>query len=178
MDEPIAGDESSETTVAEQAPAIQATGGPGSNSAGPGSNSAVALPRSIWTWLLWLQFILLTGVWLSIVAIQDLPNSLDVIDVLFFGLLVWQCEALGFWMGQGRTRWRLLLVPAAAISLALLCSIAAHIAKTLERHFQSLKCHVHICQGMLEGIHYNPSRCFFPALGSKQVKGFSGYHCR
>ena len=126
MDEPVAGNESSETTVAEQAPAMQATGGPGSNSAGPGSNSAVALPTSIWTWLLWLQFILLTGAWLSIVAIQDLPNSLDVIDVLFFGLLVWQCEALGFWMGLGRSRWRLLLVPAAAVALAVLCSIAAH----------------------------------------------------
>ena len=81
-------------------------------------------PWSLWRALLWGQLLVSSGLFAFLCCFVSLPASLTI-NVLFFVLLVWQCEMLGFWAGLGQSPMRFFVIVPAAPAVGLMASYAA-----------------------------------------------------
>lgn len=92
-----------------------------------GERSSVTPHRtwSMWRAAFWAQVVVSVVVWLAICWWTRLPSAMRSIDVLFFCLLTWQCEMLGFWLGLGRSRRRIPMVAVAVAIAGWMASVAA-----------------------------------------------------
>lgn len=79
---------------------------------------------SVWRVLLFGQLLGTSVLWVGICLAMQFPSSHRWPDVLFFVLLVWQCELLGFWAGFGRSVARFLVIAFAVPTLVWTSNVA------------------------------------------------------
>ena len=72
--------------------------------------------------LLWTQIAATVMVWTGICLNAGLPSR--YFDLIFFALLVWQCEMLGFWAGLGQSKTRFFWISPAIFAAGVLSSFA------------------------------------------------------
>jgi hypothetical protein len=88
--------------------------------------------------LLWLQMVVTVILWGGICLKAELPNR--YFDVVFFALLVWQCEMLGFWAGLGQSKTRLLWISPAIFAAGLMSNFAVGGGEMIEFQVFSWSC--------------------------------------
>jgi hypothetical protein len=88
--------------------------------------------------LLWLQIVATVILWSGICLNVGLPNG--HFDLVFFALLVWQCEMLGFWAGLGQSKTRFFWISPAIFAAGVLSSFAVGGGEVIEFQVFSWSC--------------------------------------